>query len=94
MEATPLVTVHCKLCVLEESHWYCCGCVVSSDRLDLLTSLQDVRLDNRRLAERERQLQASLDVSEEQLRGLQTENTSLQQQLHRFASPPPRSNYL
>ena len=49
----------------------------------MLTSLQDVRLDNRRLAERERQLQVSLDVSEEQLRALQAKNSSLQKELHR-----------
>ena len=54
-----------------------------SDRLDLLASLEDVRLDNRRLAERERQLQAGLEVSEEQLRGMQAENTALQSQLRR-----------
>ena len=53
------------------------------DRLDLLASMEDVRLDNRRLAERERQLQAGLEVSEEQLRAMQAENTTLQGQLRR-----------
>ena len=57
-----------------------------SESLDLHASLEDARQENRRLAEKERQLQASLDQSEEQLRALQTENSSLLSKLQRLAT--------
>lgn len=49
----------------------------------MLASLEDMRQENRRLVEKEKQLQANLDQSEEQLRALQTENSSLLSQLQR-----------
>jgi hypothetical protein len=51
------------------------------ESVDVLASLEDMRLENRRLLEKERQLEANLDQSEEQLRALQTENSSLLSQL-------------
>lgn len=59
-------------------------CCCRSDRAELLGSLQDLRQENRRLTEKERKLQASLDLSEEQLRAMQSENTLLSQQLSRL----------
>ena len=50
----------------------------------MLASLEDMRLENRRLLEKERQLEANFDQSEEQLRALQTENSSLLSQLQRL----------
>jgi hypothetical protein len=47
------------------------------ESVDGLASLEDMRLENRRLLEKERQLEANFDQSEEQLRALQTENSSL-----------------
>lgn len=54
----------------------------------MLASLEDVRLENRRLLEKEKQLQASLDLTEEQLRTLQTENSSLLSHLKGYVYPP------
>ena len=52
--------------------------------MEVLASLEDLRVENRRLAERERQLQASLDQSEDQLRSLQTEKSALLSQLNKL----------
>ena len=49
------------------------------DVRDRSNQLEDARQENRRLAEKERQLQ---NHSEEQLRALQSENSSLLSQLH------------
>jgi hypothetical protein len=64
-------------CQSTSAHTVCTLCVVCSESVDGLASLEDMRLENRRLLEKERQLEANFDQSEEQLRALQTENSSL-----------------
>ena len=55
--------------------------VVCSESFDVLASLGEMQVENRRLLEKEKQLEDNLEQTEEQLRALQTENLSLMTQL-------------
>ena len=65
----------CTMCVL----------VSCSDRIDLINSIADLKLDNKRLQEKNKALQVQMENSEEHLKEIQTENQQLKQQIKEYA---------
>ena len=59
-----------------------------SDRIDLINSIADLKLDNKRLQEMNRALQVQMEGSEEHLREIQTENQQLKQQIKEYVIRP------
>ena len=55
-----------------------------SDRIDLINSIADLKLDNKRLQEMNRALQVQMEGSEEHLREIQTENQQLKQDIKEY----------
>ena len=55
-----------------------------SDRIDLINSIADLKLGNKRLQEMNRALQVQMEGSEEHLRELQTENQQLKQDIKEY----------
>ncbi len=53
----------------------------SSDRLELMNSVADLRLENKRLSERNTALQVQMEGSEENLKQLQSQNETLKQDI-------------
>ena len=77
-----------RLTVDSKTHSYYCMhisvcTVVCSESFDVLASLGEMQVENQQLLEKVKQLEDNLEQTEEQLRTLQTENSSLLSQQHR-----------
>ena len=59
-------------------------CFLFSERIDLINSLADLKLDNKRLQEMNKALQLQMEHSEENLKEIQSENKELKQQIKEY----------
>ena len=57
-----------------------------SDRIDLINSVADLKLDNKRLQDMNKALQLQMEHSEENLKEIQTENKELKCQIREYVS--------
>ena len=58
--------------------------VLCSDRIELINSVADLKLDNKRLQERNKELQLQMEHSDENLKDIQTENRKLKQHIKEY----------
>ena len=59
-------------------------CSLDRDRVELMNSVADLRLDNKRLQERNQELQLQMENSDEHFKGIQRENEQLQGRLKKW----------
>ena len=58
--------------------------MLCSERIDLINSVADLKLDNQRLQEMNKALQLQMEHSEENLKEIQAENKVLNQQIKEY----------
>ena len=87
---TCICTRHAQYCYqvpleIPSSCVFLCFCLFPfSERIDLINSVADLKLDNKRLQDMNKALQLQMERSEENLKEIQAENEGLKQRIKQY----------